>query len=74
MRSLIQLIFPTLKAIVAVVAFFVGLGWSAFVGVNLIVKAEGQDIRREVKEIRAIDMTHIDKRFDRLEVLIKEAR
>lgn len=72
MKALIQFIFPTVKAVVAVVAFFIGLGWSAFVGVNMIVKAEGHDIRAEVKEIRAIDMSHIDKRFDRIEALIKE--
>lgn len=61
-----------IKASVGVVGFLISLGWGAFVAVNVIVKAEGRDIRREVKTIREIDMKHIDRRFDRIEVLIKE--
>lgn len=65
--------FPSvIKATVGVVAFLVGIGWAAFISVHAIVKAEGKDIRQEVKAIRDIDMQHIDKRFDRIETLIRE--
>ncbi len=72
MKQLIQLIFPTIKALLGVSAFIIGLGWGAYGAVYMIVKAEGQEIRREVKQIRDIDMSHLDRRFDRLEHLIKE--
>lgn len=65
---------PAAKAIFGVIAFFVGIGWASYGAVLLIVKAEGQDIRREIKEIRLIDITHLDKRFDRIEQLLKEER
>lgn len=63
---------PFVKSVVSVVAFIIGLGWAAYGSVYMIVKAEGQEIRREVKEIRDIDMSHLDKRFDKIEQLIKE--
>ena len=74
MKAYVELIFPILKAIVSIVVFLVGLGWTAYVSINTIVKAEGKEIRREVKNIRDIDMQHLDRRFDRLEVLIKEGK
>jgi hypothetical protein len=74
MKAYIDLLFPILKGIISVVVFLVGLGWTAYMSINAIVKAEGKEIRREVKEVRDIDMQHLDKRFDRLEVLIKEGR
>jgi hypothetical protein len=74
MKAYIDLLFPILKGIISVVVFLVGLGWTAYMSINTIVKAEGKEIRREVKEVRDIDMQHLDKRFDRLEVLIKEGR
>lgn len=74
MKALIQFIFPTVKAIVSVTAFFIGIGWAAFATISIMVKAEADVVRREVKQIREIDMTHLDKRFDKLEVLIKETR
>lgn len=72
MKGLINFIFPTIKALLGVSAFIIGLGWGAYGAVYMIVKAEGQEIRREVKQIRDIDMSHLDSRFDRLEHLIKE--
>jgi hypothetical protein len=74
MKNIITFIAPTLKALLGVVAFIIGLGWGAYGAVYLIVKAEGQEIRREVKEIRDIDMGHINYRFDRIEKLIKEQK
>jgi hypothetical protein len=63
---------PFIKSILSVLAFIIGLGWAAYGSVYMIVKAEGQEIKREVKNIRDIDMSHLDKRFDKLEALIKE--
>lgn len=70
--KLLEMLPPIIKSIVGVVAFLIGLGWAAYGSVYLIVKAEGNVIREEVKQIRGIDMKHIDKRFDRLEALIQE--
>lgn len=70
--KLIELLPPVIKSIVGVVAFLVGLGWAAYSSVYLIVKAEGRVIKEEVREIRNVDMQHLDKRFDRIESLIQE--
>jgi len=72
--KLLPFLAPILKSVLGVVVFLIGIGWTAFLSINAIVKAEGSDIRREVKEIREIDMKHLDKRFDKLEALIKETR
>ena len=74
MKQLLQFIFPTVKAVVTVTGFLIGIGWGAYGMVYVIVKAEGHEIRREVKGIRDIDMGHLDKRFDRIEKLIKEQK
>ena len=74
MKQLIQFIFPTVKAVVTVTGFLIGIGWGAYGMVYVIVKAEGQEIRREVRVIRDVDMGHLDKRFDRIEKLIKEQK
>jgi hypothetical protein len=69
------------KAIFAVIVFFISIGWASYGAVLLIVQAEGNDIRREVKEIRKIDMETVNEkfndnykyqrdRFDRIEALI----
>lgn len=70
--KLFEILSPIIKSILSVVAFLIGLGWAAYSSVYLIVKAEGKVIKEEVKQIRSIDMEHINKRFDRIEVLIKE--
>ena len=70
--KLLELLPPISKSLVGVIAFLIGLGWAAYSSVYLIVKAEGKVIKEEVKQIRSIDMEHINKRFDRIEVLIKE--
>lgn len=65
---------PVLKAFFSVVLFFISLGWAAYGAVLLIVKAEGKAIEEKVMRVRAIDIEHLDKRFDRLETLIREHR
>ena len=72
MKLLWTLLPPAVKAIAMVIVFFVSLGWASYGAVLLIVKAEGQEIRKDVMEIRSIDMEHMDKRFDRIERLIKQ--
>lgn len=72
--NFISILSSTVKSIVGTVAFFIALGWSAFVAVNLVVKAEGQEIRKDVMSIREIDMKHMDNRFDRIESLLKDKR
>ena len=74
MKIIWELLPPFIKGALTVVVFFVSLGWASYGAVLLIVKAEGQEIRREIKEIRLIDITHLDKRFDRIEKLIKEEK
>lgn len=72
MKILWGLVPTVLRSILTTIAFLVGIGWTAFLSVNSLVKAEGKAIRMEVKEIRNIDMEHLNKRFDRLEVLIEK--
>lgn len=70
MKLMWELLPPAAKAIFGVVAFFVGIGWASYGAVLLIVKAEGQDIRREVMKVRQVDIHYIADRFDRLEAKI----
>lgn len=72
MKVLWSLLPPAIKAIFMVIVFFISLGWASYGAVLLIVKAEGQEIRKDAMQVRAIDMEHLDKRFDRIEKLIKE--
>jgi hypothetical protein len=78
MKSLISLVFPAVKAILAVCTFLIGIGWGAYAAITLMVKAEAGAIREEVKNYRQIDMSHIDSRLNRidakLDVLIKEKK
>jgi hypothetical protein len=74
MKKLIFLIPPVVKAILTVVGFMVGLGWGAYQAVSQIAKAEAKAVGDQVKEIRTLDMEHLNKRFDKLEELIKEGR
>lgn len=74
MKTLWSLLPSAVKAFVSVIAFFVGIGWASYGAVILIVKAEGKDIEEKIMVVRKIDMEHMDKRFDRIESLIKEKR
>lgn len=67
MKILWELLPPFIKGALTVVGFFVGLGWASYGAVLIIVKAEGQEIRKEVMTIRNIDMDHINKRFNSVE-------
>jgi hypothetical protein len=66
-KKFLDLIPSLIKSDIGLVVFWIGVGWTCYSSINLIVKAEGRDIRREVKEIRNVDNRHFDKRFDRIE-------
>lgn len=74
MKSLLQFVLPTVKAILTVVGFMIGLGWGAYQAVSKIAKAEAGAVRDEIKVIRTLDMEHLNKRFDKLEQLIQEEK
>ncbi len=74
MKILWSLIPPVAQAVVKVTIFFISLGWVSYGAILLIVKAEGQDIRREVMTIRGIDMAHIDNKFHETQSLIRDLR
>ncbi len=73
MKILWQILPPAIKAIVTVCIFFVSLGWAAYGAILLIVKAEGQELKKEVMEVRSVDIQYITERFDRLEVKLDRA-
>jgi glutaredoxin 2 len=74
MKILWQFIAPTAKAIASVIAVLIGIGWGAFASIQLIVKAESASIRTEFDSKRAIDIKHIDKRFDDTHAILKEIK
>ena len=65
MKQLIQFIFPTVKAILTVMGFMVGLGWGAYHAVEVIAKAQGEVIESKMMAVRNADFQHINGRFDR---------
>ena len=67
MKALLQFIFPTVKAILTVVGFMLGLGWGAYHAVEVIAKAQGEVIEAKVIAVRNADFQHINGRFDRTE-------
>jgi hypothetical protein len=66
MKALILFIFPTVKAIMTVVTFMLGLGWGAYALVYAIAKTEAGIVRIEINQIRTIDKQHFDGRFVRV--------
>jgi hypothetical protein len=65
MKQLLQFIFPTVKAILTVIGFMLGLGWGAYHSVEVIARAEGQVIESKMMAVRNADFQHINGRFDR---------
>jgi hypothetical protein len=64
-KALLQFVFPTVKAILTVVGFMLGLGWGAYHSVEVIAKAQGEVIEQKVMAVRNADFQHINGRFDR---------
>lgn len=67
MKILWQLLPSAAQAICKVIIFFVSLGWVSYGAILVIVKAEGQSIRREALAIRGIDKAHFDEKIDGVE-------
>jgi len=67
MKALLQFVFPTVKAVLTVVGFMLGLGWGAYHSVEVIAKAQGEVIEAKVIAVRNADFQHINGRFDRTE-------
>ena len=67
MKALLQFVFPTVKAVLTVVGFMLGLGWGAYHAVEVIAKAQGEVIEAKVIAVRNADFQHINGRFDRTE-------
>jgi hypothetical protein len=65
MKALLQFVFPTVKAILTVIGFMLGLGWGAYHSVEVIAKAQGEVIEQKVMAVRQADFQHINGRFDR---------
>jgi len=72
--KLIDFIYPTIKAILAVIGIILGMGWGAYEAVSHIAKAEASLVRNEIIVIRSLDMEHLNKRFDRLERILQERK
>jgi len=65
MKALLQFVFPTVKAVLTVFGFMLGLGWGAYHAVEVIAKAQGEVIEAKVIAVRNADFQHINGRFDR---------
>jgi hypothetical protein len=81
MKALLQFIFPSLKAFVAVLGFMFTVVSASYVGIVSIAKTEAKGIEEKMLAVRAIDVEHFDKRFskiddklDKIQALIKETR
>jgi hypothetical protein len=74
MKALWQFIAPTVKAAFGVVSVMFGLVAASYGGIVFIAKSEAQAIESKVMAVRQADIQHLDKRFDRLEALIKEIK
>lgn len=78
MKALLQFVFPTVKAVLTVVGFMLGLGWGAYHAVEVIAKAQGEVIESKVIAVRNADFQHINSRFDRtdakLDMIIEKLR
>ena len=74
MKALFTFIFPSIRAIVAVLAFMFTMVSTAYIGIVSIARTEAKRIEEKVIAVRTADLMHLDKRLDRIEQLIKEAK
>ena len=74
MKALLTFIFPSVKAIVAVMAFMFTVVSASYMGIVSIARTEAKSIEDKVLAVRSADMMHLDKRLDRIEQLIKETK
>ena len=78
MKVLLQFIPEAMKAVIVVCASLVGIGWGAFMAIDVMtsgkVKASVDQLEVKFMQIRLIDKEHFDKRLDKIEVLIEKKR
>lgn len=67
MKQLIQFIFPTVKAISAVIGLMFTITAASFYGINRIAKAQAEVIEEEIMAVRNTDYQHINARFDKID-------
>ena len=65
MKTILQFIFPTLKAVCAVIGFIGSLAITAYISVKTIAATEAGVIEASVMAVRGADMAHLNDRFDR---------
>ena len=65
MKTLLQFIFPTVKAVCGVIGFIVTLTMTSYYGIQHIAEAQGQVVENKIMGIRNADFQHINGRFDR---------
>lgn len=74
MKALAAFLFPTLKAFTQVIAFMFTIVSLSYLGIVAIAKTEAKSIEEKMMAVRDADIQHLDKRFDRIEKLIKEIK
>lgn len=65
MKALIQFIFPTVKAISAVIGLIVTMTVSSLLMINQIAKVQAEVVEERIMAVRNADFEHINGRFDR---------
>jgi hypothetical protein len=63
--SLFAFIFPTVKAICAVIGFIVTITVASLAGINQIAKVQAEVVEDRMMAVRDADFEHINGRFDR---------
>lgn len=72
MKTLLQILFPTIKSIILIISFLFTIVSISYTGIVMIAKTEAKNIEDKILAVRKADIEHLDKRFDRIEALIKE--
>lgn len=67
MKALIQFIFPTVKAISAVIGLMFTLTAASFYGINKIAKVQAEVIEEKMMAVRNADYQHINNRFNKVD-------
>jgi p-aminobenzoyl-glutamate transporter AbgT len=74
MKILWQFVGPTIQAIIKVMSLMFTTVAIAYGGIVFIAKGEAKNVEEKIIAVRTADMEHLNKRFDKLEVLIKELK
>lgn len=74
LKTLLPLLFPSIKAAVGVFAYMFTIVSAAYLGMVFIAKSEAQGIESRIIAVRSADMEHLDKRFDDTHAILKEIK